>query len=118
MDHCFAPRHLWPVLLLCTWQLPHAHAQHGGSAPPLERLHTGTLLLPVALVPPIALTPEQLAIAARRHALPPAAKLECSALDTRLPALARTAHRAPPERKAEAEQALAQARQRYSTLRC
>lgn len=70
------------------------------------------------LQPNINITPEQLAIAARRSHLHPAAKLECSALDTRLPTLERAAKRAKPDTKAEAEQALAQARQRYAALRC
>ncbi|MEG3001270.1 MAG: hypothetical protein RR855_12055 [Comamonas sp.] len=72
----------------------------------------------VALSPNFNLTPEQLAIAARRSHLPFPAKLECSALDTRLPTLERTAKRTPPEQKPEAEHTLSLARQRYAALRC
>jgi len=73
-------------------------------------------LRPVALSP--NLTPEQLAIAARRSQLSFAAKLECSALDTRLPVLERAARRAKPDVKAEAEHTLSLARLRYTVLRC
>lgn len=75
-------------------------------------------LRPVALSPNLNLTPEQLAIAARRSQLSFAAKLECSALDTRLPVLERAARRAKPDVKAEAEHTLALARLRYTVLRC
>lgn len=74
--------------------------------------------LPVLLQPNLNITPEQLAIAARRSHLPFAAKLECSALDTRLPTLERNFRRAKADRKAEAEQDLQQARLRFVLLRC
>ena len=70
------------------------------------------------LLPNLNLSPEQLAIAARRSQLPFAAKLECSALDTRLPQLERAFRRAKGDSKAEAEQALQQARLRFVVLRC
>lgn len=70
------------------------------------------------LQPQLNLSPEQLAIAARRHRLPPSARLECSALDTRLPQLERAARRAKSDLKGDAEQALQDARQRFTTLRC
>lgn len=94
--------------------------QHGLLQPPiaLERPRATGSMVPVAMSPNINLAPEQLAIAARRRPLSAAAKLECSALDTRLPALERTAKRAPPEQKAEAEHTLSLARQRYAALRC
>ena len=75
-------------------------------------------LLAQAMSPSLNLTPEQLAMAAKRRRLSLPAKLECSALDTRLPRLERSAHRAAPERKAEAEQALVLARQRFEVLGC
>lgn len=73
---------------------------------------------PVLQQPNLNITPEQLAIAARRSHLPFAAKLECSALDTRLPTLERNFRRAKADRKAEAEQDLQQARLRFVLLRC
>lgn len=75
-------------------------------------------LRPVALSPNLNLAPEQLAIAARRSQLSFAAKLECSALDTRLPVLERAVRRAKPDVKAEAEHTLSLARLRYTVLRC
>lgn len=71
-----------------------------------------------ALTPRISLTPEQLAMAARRHQLPRVAQLECTALDTRLPHLTQTARRAKPPDKTTATQALQDARQRFQLLGC
>lgn len=83
-----------------------------------EPAHAVQPYRPVALSPNLNLTPEQLAIAARRSQLSFPAKLECSALDTRLPMLERAAKRAKPDLKAEAERTLALARLRYTVLRC
>jgi hypothetical protein len=68
--------------------------------------------------PTLNLTPEQLAIAARRSRAVLQAKLECSALDTRLPVLERAVRRAKPDVKAEAEHTLSLACLRYTVLRC
>lgn len=95
-------------------QLPIERASHTSRAP-----HTPAPgYQPVLLQPNLNITPEQLAIAARRSHLPFAAKLECSALDTRLPTLERNFRRAKADRKAEAEQDLQQARLRFVLLRC
>lgn len=64
------------------------------------------------------LSPEHLLIALRRRQLPHAAQLECSALDTQLPELARKLHRAAPADKAAAQAALEQAQARFRALRC
>ena len=70
------------------------------------------------LQPSLNITPEQLAMAARRQRLPFASKLECSALDTRLPRLERNARRSTNETRSDAEASLQQARQRYARLGC
>lgn len=90
------------------------------TAPPQSdhRLHAPAVGYQPVLLPHVNLSPEQLAIAARRSQLPFAAKLECSALDTRLPQLERAFRRAKGDSKAEAEQALQQARLRFVVLRC
>lgn len=121
------------LALICASPLPLAPAQAGNaaaSAPgngpadtvvhlPVGRAsHPVPGYLPVLLQPNLNITPEQLAIAARRSHLPFAAKLECSALDTRLPTLERNFRRAKADRKAEAEQDLQQARLRFVLLRC
>ena len=74
-----------------------------------------------AFTPFIALTPEQLSITASRHQLPAASKLECAALDTRLPQLTQTVRRAKrdtADAHAAAVQRLAEARARFTALRC
>lgn len=104
----------WTVWALAT---PAAMAQplvaHG--APPggaqALRVSAGTAQMQ-------GLSPENLLIALRRRQLPHAAQLECSALDTQLPVLARNLHRAAPADKAAAQAALEQAQARFRALRC
>lgn len=99
------PHHtLWAVVLAC--------AGSAGLAP----AHAQSFNLPMR--PELGISPEQLAIAARRQRLPSSAKLECAALDTRLPRLARLARRAAPDQQAMARQDLQQARARFDALRC
>lgn len=74
--------------------------------------------LAFAFQPRLHLTPEQLAVTARRHQLPSVTKLECAALDTRLPALTQTARRTKGPDKATALETLRQARQRFQLLGC
>lgn len=104
----------WAVWALAT---PAAMAQplvaHG--APPGEAL---ALRVSAGTVQMQGLSPENLLIALRRRQLPHAAQLECSALDTQLPVLARNLHRAAPADKAAAQAALEQAQARFRALRC
>ena len=105
-----SPLRLVPALLCLVPML-------GASQNAIAAQPPGTLLL-AALSPELNISPEQLAVAARRHQLSFTAKLECSALDTRLPQLQGAARRAKPEHKADAQQALASARNRYEVLGC
>lgn len=98
------PRTLLVTALLC--------ACNAGLTP----VHAQSFNLPMR--PELGISPEQLAIAARRQRLTSSAKLECAALDTRLPSLTRMARRATPDQQAMARQDLLQARERFDALRC
>ena len=101
----------WAVWALAT---PSAMAQPlvaHGAPPGAMRVSAGTAQMQ-------GLSPENLLIALRRRQLPHAAQLECAALDTQLPVLARNLHRAAPADKAAAQAALEQAQARFRALRC
>lgn len=87
-----------------------AHSAPPGGALAL-RVSAGTAQLQ-------GLSPEHLLIAARRRQLPHAAQLECAALDSQLPVLARNLQRATPADKAAAQAALEQTQARFRALRC
>lgn len=98
------------LCLLMTLATPSALAQSTASA----------RAMPVFLgaFPLHGLSPEHMLTALRRQQLPPAARLECAALDTRIPALLRALHRAAPADKATARAAYQDAQARFQQLRC
>lgn len=71
-----------------------------------------------ALYPLTRMSPQTYAREVNRHKLLPEDRLQCSALDLRLPGLEASARNASASNKAPSERTLLEARQRYYELRC